>query len=303
MKIYFFTFILLFCAFEYTAQITDYNRDTHESLKFTDEQMEKLRSSKTLFVLRDQDTLKRKDFEAAFKRVWKLTELKFITYKEMDQYKNSGHSFFHIGGHVVTITTDKTTSTRPFLYLLLIKDNIIYARMELFMDVINMGHVEKEGINKGLKKIYTGKGRIKNWNPAQLSIYLGAVQNELLNSIRRGYYEEIMMSYSFLENTKNVIYAMDYLDEKFQPFSGDESKRHDLNKIFKHCPFEIKFVSPTELLQKMQNNEVRYFFDYVKDCIVMNFKIYDLQENKIIYSTNKSGRYNIKASDIKEMFD
>jgi len=304
MRQFILPFAIVILAFNLQAQINDHNRSTHEALTFSEAQMQNLLGSTTLFVLRDQDTMKRDEYERVLRKVWTLTELKFITYKELSKYKNSGHSYFMIGGFVVTRTMSSTTSHSPFVYLLLMHGTDIYARIELFSDVVVLEHmtpVPKAKIS-GIQKIYTKPGRIKNWNPAQLSIYLSLAQKDLKDKTRRGYFEEIDLPYSFHDNAKPVIYAMDYIDEKFKPMSGDESKRHDLKKLFKYCPFEVKFVSPDELLTKLENKEVRYFLDYVKDCTVKNIRIYDLVENEIIYKSYMLGKFNIDDSDIKKIF-
>jgi len=282
----------------------------HESMLFSKQEMDSIINTTTLFLLREQDMPNKMEFERAIDSVWNLTNIKVIGYNELDDYREGKYSYFILQSFNVNISPDNGIScnfSHVFLTLKLEPINywetLNYCRIELFSDLRTMNTITSAhgGPLASLDSLYKFS-TLKNWNPGQLSLYLSDVQKNLDLSKREYLYKSETIIDTLQQLTKSdTLYVPDYVEVKYNRWNGDESEKHDFDKLFKHCPMTVKIISPSALWKKMTANQVNYIFDYVKSCTDNYVRIYSLQDGKM-YQAYRAMSYNLKSKDIKKIF-
>jgi hypothetical protein len=287
-----------FCQyFEFTAK---------ESKVFSQPEMDSLINTTTLFLLRDQDMSNKMEFKRAIDSVWNFTKIEVIGYNELEAYQEGNYSYFILQAFSTLPHETVNNVANVFLTLKLEPVNywetLNYCRIELFTDINTMSTIiDIVGGPSSLDSLYK-ESTLKNWNPELISLYLSDVQRSLRSSKRESLYELNLKNDALQLLTKNdTLYILDYVQFKYNKFNGDERERHDIDVLFKHCPMTVQFITSSNLRKKMNHNQVKYIFDYVKSCTDKFVRIYSLEHGKI-YQVHKGLSYNLKPKDIKKIF-
>jgi len=112
----------------------------------------------------------------------------------------------------------------------------------------------------------------------------------------------IVESQSHLElvQLKNkILYVPEYTLIKFAAFTGDESKRHKLDKLFKGYNYPYK-VLPTNKLVKLALNseEPIYYLSYIKSNAEKYVSVINSHTGNFVYSEYTMISYNVKDKDV-----
>ncbi len=272
-----------------------------EGKKFSQSEINKLKNTTTLFVLRDQDLEQKEEFEAAINSIWDFTELVFIPLSELEEHlEDDNYSCFFIQGHNKHYSGEYTSSNMTYLYLTLLDGENAYCRIELFPDYPTMKRVTDNIDNNALGKIYQ-ESTIKNWTPAHLSMYLAEVQENLKNAIRADLNESVRLNKHQNFSKEDILYVPEYVKYKYNPWDGSEAEEYDMEELFKDCPMTVEIISMSSLSEKIENQEIDYIFDYVKSSNIVFTGFYSLNDGMMCRNM-RAPAYNLKSKDIKKMF-
>jgi hypothetical protein len=306
---------------------------------FSNTEMEKLKSSTTLFIVKDNEGDQMEAYQKAIDKVWDFTKVKVISFKELKNYNGKeGYSFFVINrfrkdvdtrNHVTGKGGLSYTYTEYYLTLSLpmeVKNkkgktetnNVGFCRINLFPDTktMNIGNLYDQDYNgnlydtnlKNIGNLYDQsgvtyrlytEGHFKNLNPAMVSLYLEQVQKDLKASKRIWLFEESKDKNELKKLANKTLLIPDYVLEKFNKFNGEESVREDKKELFKKYPYKYKIVTKEELNQEIQSANETL---YILDYVKnVSSKCVSVYSTKkgLIYKSYTPRSYNLKSRDLK----
>ena len=131
--------------------------------KFSQEEIERLKKTKTVFFLQKKDEELQDEFEKAIKLVWKFTDIEVASYDDFGNFPSEQYSYFLIEGY--NVSTGKSNYTHLFLTLKLffnektkkgksVENSLNYCRIDLFSDFKTMDMAVKENSKTVIDKIY-----------------------------------------------------------------------------------------------------------------------------------------------------
>lgn len=297
-----------------SGAIADAQNEQHMSDRtFTAEEMKKLKSTKTVFFIRENDKKLRDEFEVNIKDAWTLTPIELAPYSEADNYlKREGYSYFFIEGR--STTSKYGTNTHIYLTLKIpayeydkkgrvSKDNSIhYCRIELYPAFETVSVLMKSKPDEALRKLYTDSD-IRNWSPAVLGLYLKDVQKQLEKSKREYLFASVSNEKMLAKLKKDTLYIPDYCLIKFGKFTGDESKRVEAKELMEDYKYKYKIVTVQELNDRLNHDELEtHVLDYVKSSTEKLVRVYSSKSGKI-YQRYRPISYNLKSGDLGDIFD
>jgi hypothetical protein len=300
-----------------------------KKVEFTPEQLSKLKSSTTYFVIRDSDEEKIQDIKKTIEEVWNVTDYDVVTYTEFIEnklYEKDNTSFFTISGHMVTRSSKNGTSYYVYVYLNLWMNSVnkkgkiteqSYARIELFptFDTYRYavwGSPGKKQINPFANSTdYFGlsfsdhlykDAVIYNYRWPLIKNYLRVVNDCFAKETSRWLYINETDASEIGSLKVETLYIPDYALIKYNAFSGDESKRMEKSELIGKYPYPYKIVTMDELCEIIENspNPV-YYLVYVRSSTDKYITIFNSSTGKIIYTRYKAVSYNMKSGDLMEL--
>lgn len=307
------TLILLFAFFSSFQIYGQINVGSIEQVKFKpgkldQEDLNGLKESKTIFLYRESDKENLESFKSALKEAWNYTELEFVAYNEFstNDYDKS-YSFFTIGGvHKAIMSSSGMSLDHVHVYLTLWKNNgkedKTYCRIELYTSFSTYLSAMKFGSNeKRMEKFLYDESSIHNWNTLYLKNALQFVSDKLENDTEHWLFESNVYS-DMSVLSKSTLYIPKYTLIRFAPMTGDESKRHDAEKLLKNYPYPHEIVPMDELLDRAKDSdEPFYYLSYIKSNTDKFITIVNGVTGEILYSDYSGGSYNIKSKDFKSI--
>lgn len=279
--------------------------------------LDKLKSSKTLFVYRDSDEDQLELLKQELREAWNYTELEFISFEEFTSNTyNEDYSFFTIEAthHIKTsrTATASGTSTRDmvtensYIHITLwMKKNdkkLTFCRIDLYPTFptyeIFSNHIRSDK-QLVLEHLYK-EAVLHNWNLVYLKNALQFVNKKLANSEEHWlFHRETHSTLSHLKN--DTLYIPEYVLIKFAPFGGDESKRHQVKKMFKRYQYPFKVLSIAEISEKIKNsNQNTYYLSFVKSSSKKFISVVNGTTGDFIYSRYSLG-YNVRKKNLFEL--
>lgn len=297
-----------------------YDRNKISERVFSDDELELLKETTTLFVLRNDDNRER--FEKMLDSVWDITNIEIIRYDEIRDYDKFQYSFFLLEGistHTqfdtfedAGIISNSSFYINTHFYLTLKRfystvngdgipetKEINYCRIELFPDYPTIESFSGSLYPK-ISDLYK-RGELKNWSPGMLKLYLMDLRAQLIESKREFLFEEINNPTLLKEIENDTLFIPDYILNIFNATTGAEDKKHNSKELFEACPFPYLVIDRDSISSKIMQNEIRYVLDYVKSSTDNFIRIYDLEQGKI-YQRYKKVSYNIYPRDIRIIF-
>jgi len=285
----------------------DNNKDKNKGLndylnafrkEYTQEQIDLLLNSTTIFVLRDQDLENKEEFIKAINNVWTLTPIKFLPFDSVKDYKFGNFTFFIIdripvfsngsggGGYLALNKYSHSTDKK--------------GRQQ--EDILNFSKIEiKTNLyfpdDSTVARYYKEEGLIKNWTPGMISLYLIRIQKTLKQSLRESSYLEFEELDELKKLKKEKLYVADFVLDKVNTYSGKENKRHNPDKLFKKYPYQIVFIEPDLLSEKILTGEVKFVFEYLTYHSAKFIRVYSVETGRI-YQEYQPLSYNLKSKDI-----
>lgn len=284
-----------------------------------------IKNTTTYVAMKDPNTEIAKKYEAIVKKYWTLSKVEFIKYSEIHKYLNSKSSFLTIGGYITnvssnTIYTDGGRSSgvdysHTHIYLELWKCSDKYlsknkdpkdfkekdkqqiSRLELFTDFPTLM------LPSNLyKSEYDTEGHVRNWGLGMLKNHIQNMTNYIAKGADKNLYSEIENNNEIKKLSTQTLYIPDYIFNKFNMFTGDESKKHDEKDILEDYKFKYVIVSSDDLNQKiLDDNSTIYYLQYIKSSTDKFISVINSKTGEVIYSVYTPTSYNIKSGDIKDL--
>ncbi len=271
--------------------------------------IDRLKGTKTVFVYRNADLQELETFKNAMDKAWNLTDLEFMSWEDYNSYDyDEFYSFMTISGtHLSQTMRSGVNSETTHIYLRLWMENeedededFTFFRIELYpvFEVYQKASLLSEDEDHGffLKYLYE-EAILHNWNRLYLANALQFAEKQLIKN-------EVYWLFTDIAEIKlsplktNTLYIPDYTLVKFNAFSGDESKRHEVKKLLKKYPYPYSFISTEELIAKAESSEEPvYYLSYIKSSTNKFISIIDAKTGEFLYSTNSPMSYNIKPRD------
>jgi len=285
----------------------------------------KIKSGTTYIAMKNPNSEKVKDYINVFNSNWTVSKIIFIKYSEIEKYISPENSFLTIGGYETNTQFSNLYEngsrrnginySNTHLYLELWtcnekyfqskkkkkefgdSDKIQVARIELFTDFESLSDPDKL-----FQTDYDGNGHIRNWGPGILKNYIQTLMNFLNKNENRTLYTGIFNTEEMKNLYKEVLYVPEYVLMKFNKFTGDETKKHNVKDIFEDYAHKYKIITIDELNQKILEDKTSfYYLIYIKSSTDKYICVVNSLTGEIIYSTYSPVSYNIKSRDLKEL--
>jgi hypothetical protein len=277
--------------------------------EFTQQEIDLLKNSTTLFLLRQQDMKQRAKFEKAINEAWDFTPVRVIGYEELENVAPGRYSVFTMAGYNTAVSGRTIAYNIPHLYLTLsirtfdkegeVDQSIDYCRIELFMDAYTGNVVTSNDPDQVIDMLYA-RSTIKNWTPGMLTLYLKEVQQNLERSRREWLYQDTEKEQALTGLKRDTLFAPHYVLTKYNKFTGSEAEQIEAEDLFKKYPYPYKVVYDDELSELILAGKARYVFDYVRSTTDNFIRVYDTQKGKI-YQKYEPKEYNLKAKYLKRI--
>lgn len=281
-----------------------------KSGEFSNEVIRKLKASKTVFIYRETDDLKK--LKKAIQEVWNITEISFLPYSKISMIDLEKTSIFSIRGvntNIWNITSGMNyDNTHIYLSLWMIGENKkgkkiheSFCRIELHPTFIDYMTITRSNSEESLTYLYN-EALLKNWNVGFIKNYLKNVNDLLTNESERWLYLSENENKEIKHLKTKTLYIPEYAMTEFNKFTGDESKKLDVGKILKPYPYKYKIIARDVLSEKIiESSEPFYYMVFIKSSTDKYITIYNSETGAIIYNKYKPSSYNLKASDFKDI--
>lgn len=279
---------------------------------FTQDELDRIKSSGTIFVCNDSDSVDL--LQSEFEKVWTITNIKVVPYSKMNWTLTSSASVFSIGGLFVTHTNTKTQfsyeNMHVYLHLWMPKldrkksergRSDSYARIELYPIIEDFFEVSKLNEEKAYRYLYE-KGTFRNWNAGFLKIYLKVVNDLLKAETERWLYVDEEKNPQLRRLRSQTLFVPKYALINFNKFNGDESRFSDPEEVFSSYPYKYKVETADKISEMiLKSEEAFYFMIFVKSSTDKYIYIFNSKTGEIIYSKYVGMSYKMKDSDIKDI--
>lgn len=314
---------LLFCLLAYSTwaqiAITDITKIPH------------LKNNVTYIVMQDTGSASAQPYKEIYRRHWTCSKIEFIEYKDILNYVSPDATFFSIGGYTTTSTFVHMTASggsrnglsysNTHLYLELwccnpkvlekwknrkkkkdeLPDNVkhMIGRVELYTDFPTLEYPEN---------IYQsdndGDGHIRNWGPGYLKNDLQQLMALLEKEKEHSLFEGFKDAKQLKNLKKDTLYVPEYVLIKFNKFTGDESKRHEVEDLFGEYKFPYRLIGNEALNDKILNStQPFYYLEYVKSSTDKYVSIINSQTGELVFSNYVPISYNLKDKDVERLTD
>jgi hypothetical protein len=282
---------------------------------YTDEQMNKLLSTKTVFFYRRGDQASLDSLKQSLSANWTITPLIFADVSEFDTYYgNPDYSYFIIEGITETVYSSSGSSYTNIHYYLTLQaydhfdarkkklQTDAFCRIELYPNsstLFSGAYVSKK--NDVIGKLYD-HGQFYNWTPVMLGANLGIVDANLKNKYRPWLYADMRDPNLNRLARKDTLFILNTDFMSFNKFNGKEKKNSDLEFSAYGAPYRV--CSSAELFQIFQNEKRgRLLFEYVKSSTDKYVSVIDTKDKKYLYKKYTPVSYNLKSKDLEKILN
>jgi hypothetical protein len=276
------------------------------STKLSEEALESLRKSQTVFFYRADDDLT--ELRKALEDVWTISDLLLIPYAEAGKMDLKGKSFFVIEG-LRTVTTKYATVHNFYVFLHLYMDlkdksgkdlKQTFARLDLFPTEETMKEMSTKGEAEFFDYLYSN-AEINNWTPGFLRNYFRNINDLLETGSGKEIYEGIDGVPSISDMAGKTLYVPEYVLDKKSKIYGLVSGSHSPDKLMKNYPYPYEFKSASQISEMITAGEDFYYLVYTRSSSEKYFTVYHSTSGEIVYNRYKPMSYNLKHSDLKDI--
>lgn len=289
------------------------------------DEIDKIKNTTTYIAMKDPNSKVGKEYAVIFQKYWTLSKIEFIKYSDIYKYLNTNSSFLTIGGYVTEVSSHMIYSdgsrsagvdyahTHIYLELWKCSDKFLsknkdpkdfkekdkkqISRLELFTDFQTLMMPSNL-----YKSEYDTEGHVRNWGLGILKNHLQNLITNLKKGAEKKLYSEIINISEVKELSKQTLYIPDYVFNKFNMLTGDESKKHDVKDILNDYKFKYEVLSTQDLNKKIINdNSTFYYLQYIKSSTDKYVSVINSQTGEVIYSIYTPTSYNIKSGDFKDL--
>ncbi len=298
--------------------------------KFKNNELEKFKKTKTIFVL--SNIHEKKVYEDILNSVWTVTPYEIVDIENFNRanYFGSQYSIAELGGFTRTIQMKTGSYTSLFTYI----DFFMYNGKEIseevqglsekklerkYEDILSEAKIEiarfyvypkddfiKTSISKKMDEIVNSlfsEDVFFNYSPGLLKNYFQKINNLIESGEKFWMYE-----FDYLPELKklahNTLYVPSYVGIKYNPWkaSDGDSELENIEKMFKKYEYDYTVIPDEELNQKIMNNENFYYLRYVRMTAERFLQVVEAKTGEIIFRLYETGlSYKIKPKHIKEI--
>lgn len=275
--------------------------------RYSQDDLDALRRTRTVFFLPRSEMVDRATYEDALTKVWTFTPLIVAPFEEYDTYQRSGYSHFILKGVLAKDGQGFILTGDLHMTLRLpafeddgkggFKDRSIdFCRIEVFAEHPTRHMLyEKEG---AIDRIYE-RGRMLNWTPGMMMIYLGEVQRDLERGRRaRSMDKECDESAMDLALAGELLipdYVLQYGETPEN--SDDPSAEH----IMQNYPHRYRILTADELSDLLLSTDRAFVLDYVRGEENKVISVYSVPRVGLIYKEFDRAEPEFKPSDMKKV--
>lgn len=310
------TFCIICISFTIHSQVCVGEADYFgEKTKFNNiKVIEKLKKTKTLFVLSDQYS--KEEYKKILDEVWKITDFEILTEKELfdnvDKYFTVTNSLFRFQNWVTTTTMSSPGKAGVRNY----NHNFSAINFFLFSEVkrdkknnLVTKHDKVASVNFSIdyKKMSEDNiSDIRYLQPKHLYNYqLGYLKNYLKNINDNLMLNKSVNVYGDFENEKELsklktqkLYITD--DIKRKTF-GLDREDGDEDKLTEDYEFKKEIISIEELNKKILDGDEFYYFVYTQINSKKILTVINSKTGEIVYNYCNRMAYNLKGKDFKQI--
>lgn len=272
----------------------------------SEEAIEKLRNSQTIFFYRADDDLA--ELRQALEDIWTISELLLVPYAEAGKTDLRGKSFFIIEG-LRTVSTKYTTVDNSYVFLDLYMDlpdkkgkdfKQTYARLDLFPTEEAMKEMSLKDEGEIFHYLY-GNAEINNWTPGFLRNYFRNINDLLETGNGKGLYEGKDEVPAISGMASKTLYVPEYVLDKKSKMYGLVSGSHDPERLMKNYPYLYEFKSGSQISDSITAGEDFYYLVFTRSSSEKYFTVYHSTSGEIVFNRYKPMSYNLKDSDLKDI--
>jgi hypothetical protein len=299
-----------------SAELPQLNR----SGKLTEENVENLRNqTTTVFVLQNNDSLIKSEFEMALTQVWTVNKFKVILPSELIQYANrTDCAFTSFGGYVI-YKEGGGRSTHIFYDLRFpklnkngaVEDWVLISRIALFPEDDMWAKIydseeysEKVSDEVTMVKLLQSIIHFRNWSPGFIKGYFKRINDLVIKGNTCGEFTEFLdlNNLKYLKN--DTLYLPEYIKE------DKEKKSHivwvnlfkEKNLTIKNLPFTIVFLNQTKLDSMILNRKEKFLYlSYIRSSTDKFVSIFEGTTGNMLYSKYTAVSYNFKKKDLEKI--
>ena len=286
----------------------------------SEEDMNDLKKTTTLFTLQAKDYVHQEDFEKAIAAVWKVTKFKIIKPEEVKKYElQEGYSFFNFGGFYTEHT--QHAGVIPMLRYTLhmtydlyipevgkkgkVTDHQYFTRMILALDANGMRR-SITGFTKGnddkLKTYMQKEAHFDNWGAGFLMGQLTVINNTLMAGETRELGTEDEQDDLLASLKKDTLYVPDYVNERYSALTGgDHEGDKDESTLQESYSYPLKMVKAEEINSMiMTRTKPIYYLVFVRAQHDKYINVYR-SDKGMIYARYQNQSFNFKYKDLSRI--
>lgn len=284
---------------------------------FSESELAELNNTTTIFFLGRNGLPHKSEFEKAVNSVWNLTKVEFVDARKAYEYESGNYSFFMIDAFIVRKVISSQASSyemsAPLFYFTLkipkystgrkgvqLDSSLHFGRVDLFSDLETTTHYVNHTRESATSSIYQ-YGRIKNWTPGMLKIYVSEIQKNLLNTQVRPYAFSSFKTSSVLKPlATDTLFIPAYFLENNPPYSR-KIVLADSNYLLRTYKYPYKIISPELLSKRILAGDSLYIFDFVRNGDSNAFIKIQHAYNGLLYQHFKDQRVNVRQIDFTKI--
>jgi hypothetical protein len=256
-----------------------------KSGRLPEELLRELKTTTTLFVVREKDKNKLDDFKIALQNTWSFNQLKIINQNELKKYEGKpGYSFITSEGYLNTGTNDLVNfflEYWTFVYKDGEKKKQTIAVIELYPDNESQTSLLRLRYEDALIQLPTVVNDIAdffNFTPGLVKCYMKCLNNKLLDAQPHSLIEKESLEESLYQLKKDTLFLPEYI---LKSGITDVQIKENYSfgyKILDQAAFDIKIL-------KSKGN--LYILSYVfVNKATKYITVFNVRTGEILYSFN-----------------
>ncbi|MCX6230193.1 MAG: hypothetical protein NTZ33_01500 [Bacteroidetes bacterium] len=317
-KIIFFLIVLFFFNLTKAQVYVGYNNISDKYVDPNNKDLERLKSSTTIFALPNQLLDYEDEIEKIFKEVWTVSKFEIIKYNDLNGYLNSNGNYSFLTLDVLGYRNSYNFFSSFYqIYFNLwmngntrkvwSKYNATYGRINLSLTEesveICKGLFKKDLASDSYKKLYT-KATFFNLTPGFLRTYL-TVMNKVLSNDKIIFYvnEGVKDKEKFIPLSKETLYIPEYILVKYDKSKKILKEKLDIKELMADYPYKWELISSDDLSKKiLEKNEKFYYVVYSIDDISRSYSVYNSSNSELIFAdADNKGGFDAKSKFFKSL--
>ncbi|MEE1947014.1 hypothetical protein VRU48_17955 [Pedobacter sp. KR3-3] len=301
-SIAFFILSMLFFNHQIQAQVIAFDVSKADLIK----------DGTTYVIANDSKTPKAQQYLEAMGKDWKLTKgLQFLTPESQPNAFSANDTFLMFCREVSSFQTNRTTVTNIYysFSLATLSEKFLKGKSKEKLEFEHMAYIP---LRVGVKAFkvkdhldtisFDGGGLLVNWSPGMAKNYLQQMTGLMAKKQQVSWRKENTNMQELAKLANDTLYIADFNLMHINIFSGKEYLETD-DHILKAYGYNYKKVTKDELDRLILNaDKPLYYFLFIKDSTRKIISVINAQTGENIYCRITMLGYNLKSSDLKELY-